>query len=155
RTGSPNVDRGYIQPLTEGLLGTALRENDWRTEPNLEAGSQHGYKPVVPGRRSALAIPVRVVHEAAKPTSDEIEWMLSIESGQRNAFQGPDIVSLKELLAQCEGILRQRWQKAVQASLLDAVEQAVVFVDRAGKVRLTNRWANTLFRSQGDLLLGN
>ncbi len=154
RTGSPDVDRGYHQPLTEGLLGTALRENALLAEPNIEAGSQHGYKPVVPGRRSALAVPLRVPQQADKPASHEVEWMLSVESSQRNAFQGPDMVSLKEILAQCEGILRQRWQKALQASLLDAVEQAVFVVDRAGNVRLTNRWANTLLGRQGGLLLG-
>jgi hypothetical protein len=154
RAGSPAVDREYNQPLTEGLLGTALRENAARAEPNIEAGSQHGYKPVVPGRRSALAVPVRVVRQADKPAADEVEWMLAVESSQRNAFQGPEMVSLKEVLAQCEGILRQRWQKAVEASLLNAAEQAVIVVDRAGKVRLTNRWANTLLGRQGGLLLG-
>jgi PAS domain S-box-containing protein len=153
RTGGPDVDRKYKQNLNEGLLGAALRANAPRDEPNIEAGSRHGYKPVVPGRRSALAMPVRVVQQAAKPTSDEIEWLLSVESSQRNAFQGPKMDALKKLLAQCEGILRQRWQNAVQTSLLDAVEQAVVVVDRAGQIRLTNRWANALFcRDSGQLL---
>jgi PAS domain S-box-containing protein len=149
-----DVNSEYNLPLTDGLLGTALRENALLSEPNLDAGSQYAYKPVVPGSRSALAVPVRVVQQAAKPSSDEVEWMLCVESSQRNAFQGPEMASLEEVLAQCEGILRQRWQKAVQRCLLDAVEQAVILVDRAGKVRLTNRWANTLLARRGDSLLG-
>jgi PAS domain S-box-containing protein len=155
RTGSPDVDPKYNQALTEGLLGAALRDNAALAEPNIEAGSQFGYKPVIPERRSALAVPVRVLRQARKSTADEVEWMLSIESAQRNAFQGPDMVSLNDLLAQCEDILRRRWLNAVQVSLLDAVEQAVVIVDRAGKMRLTNRWANTLFGRQGGMLLGD
>jgi transcriptional regulator of aromatic amino acid metabolism len=82
---------------------------------------------------------------------DEIEWMVEIESSQRTAFQGHNMEALKKLLTQCEGILRQRWYKAVQSSLLDAVEQAVIVVDRAGTIRLANRWANALFCSR-DLL---
>ena len=154
RTGDRGVDPKYTQPLTEGLLGSALRDNAPLAEPNIEAGSQFGYKAVIPGRRSALAIPVRVTQQAQKPAPDDIEWILSVESSQKNAFRGPDVISLMDLLSQCENILRQRWLKAVQSSLLDAVEQAVVIVDRAGKLRLTNRWANTLFGFHSQLLLG-
>ena len=154
RTGDRGVDPKYTQPLTEGLLGSALRDNAPLAEPNIEAGSQFGYKAVIPGRRSALAIPVRVTQQAQKPAPDDIEWILSVESSQKNAFRGPDVISLMDLLSQCENILRQRWLKAVQSSLLDAVEQAVVIVDRAGKLRLTNRWANTLFGFHSELLLG-
>jgi PAS domain-containing protein len=154
RTGSPDVDREYRQPLTEGLLGTALRDNETRVEPNIEAGSKYGYKAVIPGRRSALAAPVRVLRQGKEPTSDEIDWLISIESSQRNAFQGPEMVSLRDILAQCEIILRQRWQNAVQGSLLSAVGQAVIVVDQAGKVRLTNEWANTLLGHEGGFLLG-
>jgi hypothetical protein len=155
RTGSPDIDSKYSQALSDGLLGAALRDNAALAEPNIEGGSQFGYKPVIPDRRSALAVPVRVVRQARTSTADEIEWMLSIESAQRNSFQGPDMVSLNDLLVQCEDILRRRWLNAVQVSLLDAAEQAVVIVDRAGKMRLTNRWANTLFGRHGGLLLGN
>jgi PAS domain-containing protein len=154
RTASPDVRDTYTQALTEGLLGAAFRANAARAEPNIEAGVTHGYKPVVSGRRSALAMPIRVVQHAAKSTSDEIEWLLSVESSQRNAFQGPGMEALKKLLALCQGVLRQRWQKAVQTSLLDAVEQAVIIVDRAGKIRLTNRWANALLCRPSELLLG-
>jgi PAS domain S-box-containing protein len=154
RTKSPGVDCKYTQPLTEGLLGAALRDNASLAEPDIEAGSQFGYKPGIPGRRSALAFPIRVVQQSQRPIRDEIEWMLSIESSLRNAFQGPDMLALNDLLAQCEEILRRRWLKAVQVSLLDAVEQAVVVVDRAGKLRLTNRWANVLFGRPDGALLG-
>jgi len=154
RTGFPDVDPKYNQPLSEGLLGAALSDNAALTEPDIRAGALFGYKPVVPERRSALAAPVRVMRQARKSMADEIEWMLSVESAQRNAFQGPDMLSLNDLLSQCEDILRRRWLKAVQVSLLDAVEQAVVIVDRAGKIRLTNRWANTLFGREGGVLLG-
>jgi PAS domain S-box-containing protein len=147
RTGGRGADPDYVQPLTEGLLGSALRDNAPLAEPDIEAGSQFGYKPVIPGRRSALAIPLR-------PISDEIDWILSVESSKKNAFRGPCMISLVDLLSQCEDILRQRWLKAVQSCLLDAVEQAVVIVDRAGKLRLTNRWANTLFGFHGGILLG-
>src|SRR5262249_39738689 len=88
------------------------------------------------------------------PRRDEIEWILSIESGLKNAFQGPDMVAINDLLAQCEEILRLRWLRAVQLSLLDAVEQAVIVVGRAGHVRLTNRWADALFGRPGGALLG-
>jgi PAS domain-containing protein len=154
RTKNPSVRENYTQGLTEGLLGTAFQANAPRVEPDIEAGAKFGYKPVVSGRRSALAVPIRVVQQGAKPTSDEIEWLLCVESSQRNAFQGPSMEALKKLLALCEGVLRQRWQKAVQTSLLDAVEQAVIIIDRAGKIRLTNRWANALLCRQGELLLG-
>ncbi|WP_198028151.1 PAS domain-containing protein [Bradyrhizobium murdochi] len=155
RTGTPDVDYGYTQPLTEGLLGAALRDNTALAEPDIEAECQFDYKPVIPGRRSALAFPIRVVQQSPTPSRDEIEWMLSIESGMKNAFQGPDMVALNDLLAQCEELLRRRWLKAVQLSLLDAVEQAVVIVDRAGKLRLTNRWADALFGRPGGALLGD
>jgi PAS domain S-box-containing protein len=155
RTGTPDVDGNYTQPLTEGLLGAALRDNAALAEPDIEAGSQFGYKPVIPDRRSALAFPIRVVRQSLKPSRDEIEWMISIESSMKNAFQGPDMVALNDLLAQCEELLRRRWLKAVQLSLLDAVEQAVVIVDRAGNLRLTNRWADALFGRPAGALLGN
>jgi PAS domain-containing protein len=154
RTGSPNVDDSYTQDLSEGLLGEALRKNALCIETNIEAGLKHRYKPVVPGRRSALAMPIRVVRQAAKPAADEIEWLLSIESNQRNAFQGPKMRALEKLLAQCEGLLHERWQKAVQVSLLDASEQAVIVVDRAGQIRLTNGSANNLLCQGNGVLLG-
>jgi PAS domain-containing protein len=153
RPGFPTLDPRYTQPLDDGLLGASLRESAPLAEPDIEAASQHGYRPVVSGRRSAFAVPIGVVQQAARLTPDEVDWMFLVESGRRNAFQGPDLSSLKEALAQCEGILRQRWQKAVQTCLLNTVEQAMIFVDRAGKVRLTNRWANTLL-SQGRPLFG-
>jgi PAS domain S-box-containing protein len=154
RTNTPDVSYNYTQPLTEGLLGAALRDNASLAEPDIEAGSQFGYKPVIPDRRSALAFPIRVVRQSPKPMRDEIEWMLSIESSMKNAFQGPDMVALNDLLAQCEELLRRRWMKAVQLCLLDTVEQAVVIVDRAGHLRLTNRWADTLFGRPAGALLG-
>lgn len=154
RTNTPDIDYNYSQPITEGLLGAALRYNTALAEPDIEAGSQFGYKPVIPDRRSALAFPIRVVQQAPKPSRDEIEWMLSIESSMKNAFQGPDMVALNDLLAQCEELLRRRWTKAVQLSLLDTVEQAVVIVDRAGHLRLTNRWADGLFGRPPSALLG-
>jgi PAS domain S-box-containing protein len=154
RTKNQSVPENYTQGLTEGLLGAAFQANAPRVEPDIEMGAKYGYRPVVSGRRSALAVPIRVVQQGAKPTSDEIEWLLCVESSQRNAFQGPSMEALKKLLALCEGVLRQRWQEAVQASLLDAVEQAVIIVDRAGKIRLTNRCANALLCRQGELLLG-
>jgi PAS domain S-box-containing protein len=155
RTNTPDIDYTYTQPLTEGLLGAALRDNAALAEPDIAAGSQFGYKPVIPDRRSALAFPIRVVQQFPKPNRDEIEWMLSIESSMKNAFQGPDMVTLNDLLAQCEELLRRRWLKAVQLSLLDAVEQAVVIVDRAGNLRLTNRWADALFGMPAGALLGD
>jgi PAS domain S-box-containing protein len=154
RTGSPLIDNKYTQDLGEGLLGAALQANAPRMECNLDAGARYAYKPVVPGRRSALAMPIRVVQKQAKPASDEIEWMLCVEASQRNAFRGPNMEALTKLLTQCEGILRQRWHKAVQISLLDAVEQSVIVVDRAGTIRLTNRWAKDLLCRQNSELLG-
>ncbi|MBR1247507.1 PAS domain-containing protein [Bradyrhizobium sp. AUGA SZCCT0169] len=153
-TASPDVDHSYTQPLNEGLLGAALRDNAPLAEQDIQSGSQFGYKPVVPDRRSALAFPIRVVRQSLKPSRDEIEWILSIESGLKNAFQGPDMVAINDLLAQCEEVLRLRWLRAVQLSLLDAVEQAVIVVGRAGHVRLTNRWADALFGRPGGALLG-
>jgi len=154
RTGGPDVSKEYTQPLTEGLLGRALQSNTYSIEPNIEKASPNGYKAVVPRRRSALAMPVRLRRMANGVDSDEVEWMLSVESNESNAFQGPDMFSLKEIVVQCEQILRMRWQKAVQASLLNAVEQAVIIVDRAGRVRLTNRWADTLLGHTRDAYLG-
>ena len=154
RTDAPDVAHNYSQSLTEGLLGSALRHNSALAEPDIAAGSEFGYKPVVPDRRSALAFPIRVVQQSPKPSRDEIEWMLSIESPMKNAFQGPDMVALNDLLAQCEELLRRRWMRAVQLCLLDTVEQAVVIVDRAGYLRLTNRWADTLFGRPASALLG-
>lgn len=153
RTGSPDIDKGYTQDLDEGLLGAARRENAPRVETNIQAGSKH-YKAVVPGRLSALAMPIRVAKQAATAGADDIEWVLSVESSQTNAFQGPKMEALEKLLAQCEAILHERWQKAVQGSLLDASEQAVVVVDRAGKIRLTNGPANNLLCQRNGLLLG-
>ena len=80
--------------------------------------------------------------------------MLSIESSMKNAFQGPDMLALSDLLAQCEELLRVRWMKAVRLCLLDTVEQAVVIVDRAGHLRLTNGWADALFGRPASALLG-
>lgn len=152
-TNTPDVDSKYTQPLTKGLLGAALRNNAALAEPDIQAGSQFGYKPSFRDRRSALVLPIRVVQQSSKPSRDEIEWMLSIESSMKNAFQGPDMVALNDLLAQCEELLRRRWMKAVQLCLLDTVEEAVVIVDRAGRLRLTNRWADALFgRPVGSLL---
>jgi PAS domain-containing protein len=154
KTGNPIINKEYTQGLGEGLLGAALEANAPRVEPDIETGVRYAYKPVVAGRRSALAIPIRVVQGQAKPASNEIEWMLNVEASQRNAFQGHNMEALTKLLTQCEGILRQRWHKAVQGSLLDAVEQAVIVVDRAGTIRLANRWANALLRRKDDELLG-
>ena len=63
RTNTPDVHYKYTQPLTEGLPGAALTDNAALVEPDIAAGSQFGYRPVVPDRRSALAFPIRVVQE--------------------------------------------------------------------------------------------
>ena len=150
RTNTPDVHYKYTQPLTEGLLGAALTDNAALVEPDIAAGSQFGYRPVVPDRRSALAFPIRVVQESPRPSRDEIEWMLSIKSSMKNAFQGPDMLALSDLLAQCEELLRVRWMKAVRLCLLDTVEQAVVIVDRAGHLRLTNGCSRPMPCSAGQ-----
>jgi PAS domain S-box-containing protein len=95
-----------------------------------------------------------LLRRQAQPDADEIAWIVAIESSQRNAFQGPNMRSLDEALATCEAILRQRWYNEVQGALLDAVDQALVLVDRAGKIRLTNQRANILFGGSGDQLFG-
>lgn len=151
-TTHPPLRDDYEQPFTEGLLGDALRANAPQIVSNVDALSQENYKPVIPGRRSAVAMPIRAVRRGAVRAADEIEWILAVESRQRNAFQGPNMQSLDEALEKCETILRQRWHNFVQTSLLDAVEQALVFVDPAGKIRLTNPRANTLLG--GGVLFG-
>src|SRR5258708_3301439 len=80
--------------------------------------------------------------------------MVAIESSPRNAFQGLNMRAVDEALATCEAMLRQRWYNFVQGALLDAVDQALVLVDRAGKIRLTNQRANILFGGRGDQLFG-
>jgi hypothetical protein len=58
------------------------------------------------------------------------------------------------VLSQCESALRQRWHASLETSLLDAAEQAIVVVDRAGKVRLNNKWASLLLDRTSSSLLG-
>ena len=147
RTGNFGRDlpANYTEPLSKELRGEALRDNCMRQEPDIQSGTRCGYTPVVAGRRSAMAVPIHVPRqEGGPPLSDQVEWVLSVEASRTNAFQGPDVVSFKAVLVQCEDILRQRWQKAVQTSLLEAAEQAIVVVDSTGKMRLTNRRAERL-----------
>jgi PAS domain S-box-containing protein len=143
-SGTPAVADGYNQPFAEGLLGTVLSGNGPQFEHDIQPGETQTYKAATPGCRSAAALPMRVVRRRAEAAADEIEWIVTIESSQRNAFKGPNMQSLDEALGLCESYLRQRWHECVQISLLDAVEQALVFVDRAGKIRLTNMRTNSL-----------
>jgi PAS domain S-box-containing protein len=152
-TGKPiTVEHGYRQPLTAGLLGEARAKGAASDVPSIEPGTSGCYLPVLPECRSALAVPVRVAKRSEPVDPGQIELMLSVESELQNAFQGPSMTLLQKVLTQCEGVLRQRWQRAVQRMLLDAVEQAVVVVDRVGTVQLTNLRADDLYSSTRSLI---
>jgi PAS domain S-box-containing protein len=153
-SGSPTLDGTRGQPFTEGMLGATLRANRPQFEPDIRPGKTQTYKPAIPRCRSAATLPLRVIRRRAEPAADEIEWILAIESSQGNAFQGPNMHSLANALEKCEHILGRRWNMSLQTSLLEAVEQALVFVDRAGRIRLINPRANTLFGGRGDLIFG-
>jgi PAS domain-containing protein len=140
----------YSQPFTAGVLGAALRENRPIIINDVETNATATFKTINPGLRSAAVLPVYAGRRQAETA--EITWMVSIESYQSNAFQGPNMQALKYALARCEALLSQHWYESVQSALLDAVDQALVLVDRAGKIRLINLRARMLFGSMDDQL---
>ena len=139
------------QSLSQGTLGQALRDGVPINVAHVgDAASE--YRPALSGARSAWATPLRVTKRPNTTDASEIEWILSVESRLDNAFEGPDMVALRQLVEQCENILGRRWQRAMQEALLSSAEQALVVVSRTGVVQLTNRQAKELFCRSGELV---
>lgn len=138
--------------LSDGVLGRALRDGAAINVPHVAADPE--YRPALPTARSAWARPLRVAKRPHLPDGNQIEWLVSIESRLDNAFEGPDMVVLRQVVEQCENILSGRWQRAIQEALLGNAEQALVVVDRTGVIQLTNSQAQQLLCRSGDILVG-
>lgn len=142
----PQLPLNFELPLDAGLLGVTLSEGKPRiVHDAAEEPPEHGYLRMIPERASAMAVPLRI--------GGRIEWIVVAASEQRNAFEGPDLRALQELVAECQYVLNQDWQETLNASLLDAEDQAVVVVDAGGVVRRANSRASRLFGRERSTLL--
>src|SRR5262249_23107410 len=77
---------------------------------------------------SAMAIPVKI--------GGQVEWIVEITSTDRNAFEGPDLDDVKELMEEWQEALNERWQGHQKEALLAAADQALRVVDKIGPIRL-------------------
>jgi PAS domain S-box-containing protein len=132
----PLLPTEYEHPF-KYLLGTALRTGRVQYIADTDKASEEEYRPLFRRHVSALAAPLRVC--------GRVEWIVAIESDERNAFDGPDRRSLDDLLEQSQAALNERSLRAVNTALLDTAEQAVVVVDAAGLIVDVNVRALTLF----------
>ena len=143
----PGLASDYQLPLDAGLLGATLSKG----KPLIvrDAGAkpaEHGYFGAIPERASVMTAPLRI-------GGGRIEWIVVAASQQRNAFEGPDLHAFEEVVVECQHILNEAWQEMLNASLLDAGDQAIVVVDAAGIVRRANSRAFRLFgRERGAFL---
>ena len=75
---------------------------------------------------SAIAIPVKV--------GDQIEWIVDVQSTERNAFEGPDLDDVASLMEEWQEALNERWHGHLKHALLAAADQALLVVDQTGAI---------------------
>lgn len=140
------IPNNYTQPIDQGMLHAVLSTGDALIIPDTTVEPRpYGYMQIVQAQSSSMVVPVRV--------AGHIEWMIDVESFQRNAFRGPDLDDLREIVQECEGVLNRRWQASLRYSLLNMTEQAVVITDHTDHIRLANERAGRIFGTKVEALL--
>ncbi len=85
-----------------------------------------------------MAMPIRV--------GEQIQWIVEVESRERNAFVGPDLDDFERLMEEWQEALTERWHGHLKRALLAAADQALLVVDRTGAIRQSNPRAEDLFQ---------
>jgi PAS domain-containing protein len=132
----------YSQPLDTGMLGYTLARNpdpgaDRRIaltkEDTSSAPDKYQYLPVNNSLNSALTIPVRL--------NNEWRWILDFEARVTDAFHGPDVDAVQEIVSQLEGDLERLYQSDLNVLLLQTSPQGIVVVGSDGAILNANRSA--------------
>jgi PAS domain-containing protein len=98
--------------------------------------------PVNASLKSALTLPVRL--------NKEWRWVLDFEARVTNAFHGPDVEAVREVVAQLEGDLERLYQSGLNELLLRTSPEGVVVVGSSGTILTANRAARRLLGSADE-----
>jgi PAS domain-containing protein len=141
----------YLQSLDVGMLGYTLAVNSGRftgqpvaltLDDMISAPSKYEYLPVNTSLKSALTLPVRL--------NKEWRWVLDFEARVTNAFHGPDVEAVREVVAQLEGDLERLYQSGLNELLLRTSPEGVVVVGSSGTILTANRAARRLLGSADE-----
>ena len=135
----------YSQPLTDGLLGKALREERLQVIDDTAVKSPSSpYIALYQGARSALCVPIRL--------DGTICWMLNIETSATHAFRGTDLEAVQAVVGDLTRTLDQLFQANLTEEILDLTDQGIVIVNALGRIRNVNRAAEGLLGGTKDLI---
>jgi PAS domain S-box-containing protein len=139
--------KGHKLPATlrpsanAGLLGHTLARNpDPKSKKRkvviLEDArrARKGRRPLNDRSRSAMAYPVKL--KAAW------RWILNIEARVTNAFHGPDVEALREIVSKLEAELERLYTSQLNRVLLSKIPEGVVVTDNDGRILRANRAAS-------------
>ena len=132
------------QDLSTGMMGTALRLKRSVRLDDAQRNPRYGYIRLdgFPAG-SALCYPIEV--------GGRIEWMLSCACTDLAAFHGPDVEVLYGLIERLQSTLDLWFERRLSETILDAIPQSILVVDRNNLVQRANLAATAMF---GDPLIG-
>lgn len=124
-------------PITQGLVGTAVRTGASVRSLDVQRDPRHRYNPFLPETRSEIALPLQ--------TAGGIIGVLDVQSRRPNAFDDDDALSL-QILADQIALSYQRLRNAAQAqeqyarlqAVLQSTSDGILVADAAGNIQSYN-----------------
>jgi len=132
----------FRQPIRDGMLGATLDANpdpgaakptaliieDTRPQPR-----KFGYTPINDNLLSGMTCPIRLC--------GDWRWIINVEATVTNAFHGPDLEAMREILSQLEAELERLYRSELNRVLLAIMPEGVVVVGPGGVILSANRAA--------------
>lgn len=118
----------YTQPLSEGLLGEALRTGKPLKVNDVENDQRYAkiYKPANPQTRSELCLPIKI--------KDQIRWILNIDDKHVNAFSNDEQLILQNVCNDIEFFLGHLFDLYLFDEIVHGASDFIIITDHASKI---------------------
>jgi PAS domain-containing protein len=132
------IPEGYVQSLTEGLLGLCYHDNKVVNlyDRNDKSEEAKIYRKVSETTVSELCIPIEL--------RKRLLWILNLEDSRRNAFFTPEITTLQEIVSKIGAMIDHLFEGNVLREVLQVFPEAVLIAKTDGDVLLGNDNAGSL-----------
>jgi PAS domain len=140
KQGGKPIPKDYVQPLDKGLLGLTYRRKALVNLRYHGDGSEEAkaYWPWSDETVSELCIPIEL-HK-------RFLWILNLEDPRRNAFNEPEIETLRKIVSRINASVDHLFQGQVLTQVLQVFPDAVVLVSKSGNILNANDKAMALFQ---------
>jgi PAS domain S-box-containing protein len=135
---------GHVQPITDGCLGLAYKEQAPKIFGNVHRDAAGVYVESNPDAQSELVLPILI--------EDEVVWLFNLEDSRLNAFCDEEIETLERVLREVRAFLQMLFVNLTQAQILQEATNGIVMTDRTGRIlKLNPRAARLLGGKKREL----